>query len=55
MFNRSPGARGLVNYITISVYQCLIFVHLGLRSILVLCKQAKMGEDEVLVNDYHHV
>ena len=26
--------------------------YLGLRSILVLCKQAQMGEDEVLVNDY---
>ena len=28
--------------------ECLIFVHLGLRSILMLCEQAKMGEDEVL-------
>ena len=50
--NRSPGARVSVNYIAVSVYQCLIFVHLGLRSILVLCKQGKMGEDEVLVNAY---
>ena len=28
--------------------QCLIFVYLGLRSILMLCEQAKMGEDVVL-------
>ena len=26
----------------------LIFVYLGLRSILMLCEQAKIGEDEVL-------
>jgi len=28
--------------------QCLIFVYLGLRSILMLCEQAKIGEDGVL-------
>ena len=32
--------------------QCLRFVHLGLRSILVLFKKAKMDENEVLVNFY---
>ncbi|MCF6291022.1 MAG: hypothetical protein L3J03_08520 [Desulfobacterales bacterium] len=36
----------------VSVYQWLRFVHLGLRSILVLFEQARMGEDEVLVNAY---
>ena len=28
--------------------QCLIFVYLGLRSMLMLCEQAKIGEDGVL-------
>ena len=28
--------------------QCLIFVYLELRSILMLCEQVKMGEDGVL-------
>jgi len=28
--------------------QCPIFAHLGLRSILMLCEQAKMGEYGVL-------
>jgi len=28
--------------------QCFIFVYLGLRSILMLCEQVKMGEDGVL-------
>ena len=36
----------------VSVYRCLIFVHLGLRSILVLFKKSQMGEDGVLVNAY---
>ncbi|MCF6290209.1 MAG: hypothetical protein L3J03_04340 [Desulfobacterales bacterium] len=36
----------------VSGYQWLRFVHLGLRSILVLFEQAEMGEDEVLVNAY---
>ncbi|MCF6289996.1 MAG: hypothetical protein L3J03_03210, partial [Desulfobacterales bacterium] len=36
----------------VSVYQWLRFVHSGLRSILVLFEQARMGEDEVLVNAY---
>ena len=63
MCNSSPGALVSVNYIAGSVYQCLIFVHsesrilayLGLRSILVLCKQAQIGEYKVLENAYHHV
>ena len=55
--NRSAGARVSVNYIALSVHQCLrrsfgVCAYLGLRSILVLCKQAKMNEDEVLVNAY---
>jgi len=37
---------------SVSVYQCFIFVHLGLRSILVLFEKAEMGEDGVLVNAY---
>ncbi|MEA1973579.1 MAG: hypothetical protein U9N34_09885, partial [Candidatus Cloacimonadota bacterium] len=41
-----------VNHCLVIVYQCLRFVLFGLRSILVLCKQAEMGEGEVLVNDY---
>jgi len=28
--------------------QCLIFAYLGLRSILMLCEQVKIGEDVVL-------
>jgi len=28
--------------------QCPIFTYLGLRSILMLCEQAKIGEDGVL-------
>ncbi|MCF6290988.1 MAG: hypothetical protein L3J03_08345, partial [Desulfobacterales bacterium] len=40
------------NLMPVSVHQWLRFVHLGLRSILVLFEQAKMGEDEVLVNAY---
>ncbi|MCF6289808.1 MAG: hypothetical protein L3J03_02215 [Desulfobacterales bacterium] len=39
----------------VSVYQWLRFVHSGLRSILVLFEQARMGEDEVLVNAYLQV
>ena len=50
--NRSPGSGVSINYKAVSVYQCLIFVHLGLWSILVLFKQAQMGKDEVLVNVY---
>ena len=55
--NRSAGARVSVNYIALSVHQCLrrsfgVCAYLGLRSILVLCKRGKMGEDEVLVNAY---
>ncbi|MCF6290483.1 MAG: hypothetical protein L3J03_05765 [Desulfobacterales bacterium] len=38
----------------VSVYQWFRFVHLGLRSILVLFEQARMGEDEVLVNAYNN-
>ena len=50
--NRSPGVQIYDDHMPVSVHQHLIFVHLGLRSILVLFEQAKMGEDEVLVNAY---
>ncbi len=50
--NRSPSLLIYGNLMSVSVYQCLIFVHLGLRRILVLCKQVTMDEDEVLVNAY---
>ncbi len=39
-------------YESIRVQQCLIFVHLGLYSVLVLLEQTKMGEGEVLLNSY---
>jgi hypothetical protein len=38
--------------VLVNVYQCLRFVLLGQRSILVLFEQVKMDEDEVLVNVY---
>ncbi len=44
--NRSPGARVSVNYTAVSIYQRLrrsfgVCAYLGLRSILVLCKQGR--------------
>jgi hypothetical protein len=50
--NRSPGLLIYGKLKPVSVYQCPIFVHLGLRRILVLCKQVKMDEDEMLMNAY---
>jgi hypothetical protein len=40
------------NTVLVNVYQCLRFVHLGQRSILVLFEQVKIDEDEVLMNVY---
>ena len=50
--DRSPGHLFTETTIIVNVYQCLRFVHLGLRSILVLFEQVKTDEDEVLVNVY---
>ncbi len=33
--------------------QCPIFAYLGLRSILMLCEQVKIGEDGVLAEYLH--
>ncbi|MCF6290369.1 MAG: hypothetical protein L3J03_05170 [Desulfobacterales bacterium] len=41
MGNRSPGVRIYGNLMPVSVHQWLRFVHLGLRSILVLFEQAR--------------
>ena len=51
-YNRSPGHQFTGTTVLVNFYQCLRFVHLGLRSILVLFKQVQMDEDEVLVNVY---
>ena len=44
----------MITFRPVSGYQCLRFVRLGLRSILVLFEKAKTGEDEVLVNAYRN-
>ncbi len=49
------GTKFTITFSPVSVYQCLRFVRLGFRSILVLFEKAQTGEDEVLVNAYGQI
>ena len=48
------GAPNWHNHQVVTVQECSILVHLGLRSILVLFEKAQMGQDGVLLNSYQN-
>ncbi len=55
MMNISNYSGRAMNYpqlLTVTVQECLVFVNLGLRSIVCLFEKIKMDEDEVLLNSY---
>ena len=46
------GAPNWHNHQVVTVQECSILAHLGLRSIRVLFEKAQMGQDGVLLNSY---